>query len=73
MYVPVRDGTRLAIAGDSVGGNMTAAVTLMAKQRGGPSFAQQVLFYPVTDATFTRRARWLDFNTVVDASSTGSR
>lgn len=46
------DGTRLAIAGDSVGGNMTAAVTLMAKQRGGPGFVHQVLFYPVTDASF---------------------
>jgi acetyl esterase len=31
-------------AGDSVGGNMTAAVTLLAKQRGGLRFAQQVLF-----------------------------
>ncbi|MEU6095085.1 alpha/beta hydrolase [Streptomyces sp. NPDC047079] len=47
------DGSRLAVAGDSVGGNMTAAVTLMAKQRGGPKLAQQVLFYPVTDASFT--------------------
>jgi len=46
------DGKRLAIAGDSVGGNMTAAVTLMAKQRGGPKFIHQVLFYPVTDANF---------------------
>ncbi|GAA3062548.1 alpha/beta hydrolase [Streptomyces glomeratus] len=46
------DGSRLAVAGDSVGGNMTAAVTLMAKQRGGPRLAQQVLFYPVTDASF---------------------
>jgi acetyl esterase len=33
------DSSHLAIAGDSVGGNMTIAVTLMAKQRGGPSFA----------------------------------
>jgi acetyl esterase/lipase len=41
---------RLAIAGDSVGGNMTIAVTLMAKERGGPSFAAQLLYYPVTDA-----------------------
>src|SRR5947209_674403 len=40
----------LAIAGDSVGGNMTIAVTLMAKERGGPSFAAQLLYYPVTDA-----------------------
>ncbi|MBN6034387.1 alpha/beta hydrolase [Amycolatopsis sp. 195334CR] len=46
------DPTRIAIAGDSVGGNMTAAVTLLAKQRGGVSFRQQVLFYPVTDANF---------------------
>jgi acetyl esterase len=46
------DGNNMAIAGDSVGGNMTAAVTLMAKQRGGPKFVYQVLFYPVTDANF---------------------
>ncbi|MEU2356253.1 alpha/beta hydrolase [Streptomyces misionensis] len=46
------DGSRLAVAGDSVGGNMTAALTLMAKERGGPALAQQVLFYPVTDASF---------------------
>ncbi|WP_318199578.1 alpha/beta hydrolase [Streptomyces sp. SCL15-4] len=46
------DGTRLAVAGDSVGGNMTAALTLMAKQRGGLPLLQQVLFYPVTDANF---------------------
>ncbi|MFF9773476.1 alpha/beta hydrolase [Streptomyces sp. NPDC013978] len=46
------DGTRLAVAGDSVGGNMTAALTLMAKQRGDVPLVQQVLFYPVTDAGF---------------------
>jgi len=46
------DGSRLAIAGDSVGGNMTAAVALMAKQRGGPAIQLQVLLYPVTNATF---------------------
>jgi acetyl esterase len=46
------DAARLTIAGDSVGGNMTAAVTLMAKQRGGPAIRQQLLFYPVTDASF---------------------
>ncbi|RSM74791.1 alpha/beta hydrolase [Kibdelosporangium aridum] len=46
------DTTRIAIAGDSVGGNMTAAVTLMAKERGDVTFKQQVLFYPVTDANF---------------------
>ncbi|MFF4836905.1 alpha/beta hydrolase [Streptomyces sp. NPDC001315] len=46
------DGSRLAVAGDSVGGNMTAALTLMAKERGGIPLVQQVLFYPVTDAAF---------------------
>src|SRR3954463_7557800 len=46
------DSSRTAIAGDSVGGNMAAALTLLAKQRGDVSFVQQVLFYPVTDANF---------------------
>ncbi|MFJ8129030.1 alpha/beta hydrolase [Streptomyces hydrogenans] len=46
------DGTRIAVAGDSVGGNMSAALTLMAKQRGDVTLLQQVLFYPVTDARF---------------------
>lgn len=43
------DASRLAVMGDSVGGNMTAAITLMAKERNGPKIAYQVLFYPVTD------------------------
>lgn len=46
------DGTRLAVAGDSVGGNMTAAVTLLAKERGGPDIRFQALLYPVTNAAF---------------------
>ncbi|WP_027944922.1 alpha/beta hydrolase [Amycolatopsis taiwanensis] len=46
------DAARLAVAGDSVGGNMSAALTLMAKERGGVPLAYQVLFYPVTDASF---------------------
>ena len=44
------DASRLAIAGDSVGGNMTAVVSLMAKDRNGPEIKAQLLFYPVTDA-----------------------
>jgi acetyl esterase/lipase len=44
------DASRLAVAGDSVGGNMTAAVALLAKQRGDVSFIHQSLYYPVTDA-----------------------
>ncbi|KQW53128.1 esterase [Nocardioides sp. Root1257] len=46
------DPGRIAVAGDSVGGNMSAAVTIMAKQRGGPRLAAQLLYYPVTDASF---------------------
>ncbi|WP_439944447.1 alpha/beta hydrolase [Streptomyces sp. BBFR115] len=46
------DSTRLAVAGDSVGGNMSIALTLMAKERGDVLLVQQVLFYPVTDAAF---------------------
>ena len=46
------DTSRIAVAGDSVGGNMAAALTLQAKERGDVSLAAQVLFYPVTDASF---------------------
>jgi len=46
------DPERLALAGDSVGGNMTAAVTLLSRERGGPDIRLQLLFYPVTDASF---------------------
>jgi acetyl esterase len=46
------DPARLAVAGDSVGGNMTAAATLLAKERGDVRFLAQALLYPVTDATF---------------------
>ncbi|MBO0811073.1 MAG: alpha/beta hydrolase fold domain-containing protein [Microlunatus sp.] len=44
------DATRIAVAGDSVGGNMAAAVAIMAKQRGDVTFCNQSLYYPVTDA-----------------------
>jgi acetyl esterase/lipase len=46
------DASRIAVVGDSVGGNMSIALTMMAKERGGPRLAAQVLFYPVTDANF---------------------
>jgi acetyl esterase len=46
------NSSRLAIVGDSVGGNMAAAVTMLAKERGGPPIRFQVLFYPVTDTNF---------------------
>jgi acetyl esterase len=44
------DPARVALVGDSAGGNVTAALTFMAKERGGPQIAAQVLSYPVTDA-----------------------
>jgi acetyl esterase len=44
------DPSRMAVAGESVGGNMTAALALMAKERGDVTFVQQSLYYPVTDA-----------------------
>ncbi len=46
------DPQRLVVAGDSVGGNMVAAVTLLSKERGGPDILLQLLFYPVTEAAF---------------------
>ncbi|MFB7292624.1 alpha/beta hydrolase [Actinacidiphila glaucinigra] len=46
------DASRLAVCGDSVGGNMSAVFALMAKDRGDIDVAAQVLLYPVTDADF---------------------
>jgi acetyl esterase len=46
------DTSRVAIAGDSCGGNLAIATTLLAKQRGDITLAAQVLLYPVTDANF---------------------
>ncbi|HVJ42595.1 MAG TPA: alpha/beta hydrolase [Dongiaceae bacterium] len=45
------DGGRIAVAGNSVGGDMTAALTLMAKDRNGPKISYQVLLIPATDAS----------------------
>jgi acetyl esterase len=46
------DSARIAIGGDSAGGNLTACVALVARDRGGPGLVHQLLVYPVTDATF---------------------
>ncbi|HLJ32882.1 MAG TPA: alpha/beta hydrolase [Ktedonobacteraceae bacterium] len=43
------DATRLAVGGDSAGGNLTAVVNLIARDEGGPSISFQLLIYPVTD------------------------
>jgi acetyl esterase len=46
------DPSRLAVCGDSAGGNLAAVVALMARDRGGPSLGLQVLVYPVIDFRF---------------------
>ena len=46
------DPTSVVVGGDSCGGNLAAALTLLAKQRGSVNFVAQVLFYPVTNAAF---------------------
>ncbi len=46
------DGKRLAVTGNSVGGNMAAVVSLMAKDKGTPAIKFQLLLWPVTDANF---------------------
>ena len=43
------DGERLAVAGDSAGGNLAAVVSLMARDQGGPRISYQVLIYPAVD------------------------
>jgi acetyl esterase/lipase len=46
--LPRVDASRLAVAGDSAGGNLAASVTLAARDAGGPAIAHQLLAYPVT-------------------------
>ena len=46
------DGTNLAVVGNSVGGNMSTVIALMAKDKKGPKIKLQVLLWPVTNANF---------------------
>ena len=46
------DPERLIVCGDSAGGNLAAAVSLIARDNGGPAIAHQLLIYPVTDCNF---------------------
>ena len=46
------DPTRIAIVGDQMGGNIAAAIALLAPARGAVELQAQVLFYPATDASF---------------------
>lgn len=48
----------LAVAGDSSGGNLAAAVTLLARDRGGPALAAQVLVYPNTEYRGDTESTW---------------
>lgn len=50
------DCSRLAVAGDSAGGNIAAAVAILARDRHGPILRHQLLAYPVTDRQFSRRS-----------------
>ncbi len=50
------DASRIAVGGDSAGGNLAAATALMARDRKGPAIAFQLLIYPVTDAGDSRPA-----------------
>ncbi|OQP62010.1 alpha/beta hydrolase [Niastella vici] len=52
------DGQRLAVVGNSVGGNMAAVVSLMAKEKKEPDIRLQVLLWPVTDANFDTDSYW---------------
>jgi acetyl esterase len=46
------DSSRIAVCGDSAGGNLATVVTMMARDRGGPQIALQVLIYPITNHNF---------------------
>lgn len=66
------DGSRLAVAGNSVGGNMATVVALMAKEMKGPQIKFQLLLWPVTNAAFNTESysqyaeqRFLTKNTMV--------
>lgn len=54
--VPGIDTGRIAVAGDSAGGNLAAALCLLTKERGGRAIAHQLLIYPVTDTDFSRES-----------------
>lgn len=54
------DASRIAIAGDSAGGNLATAVAMVSKNQSGPELKFQLLFYPVTDANFDTPS-YLDF------------
>ncbi|HEY4108667.1 alpha/beta hydrolase [Puia sp.] len=50
------DGKRLGVVGNSVGGNMTGATALMAKEKKGPAIGVQIMMWPVADASFSQES-----------------
>jgi acetyl esterase/lipase len=50
------DGKRMAIVGNSVGGNMTTVTTLMAKAKGGPQIRLQIMMWPIVDADYNTKS-----------------
>jgi acetyl esterase len=57
------DPTRLALAGDSAGGNLAAVTALRARDEGGPAIKAQVLLYPVTDHYSVQRPSYSERGT----------
>lgn len=53
------DGKKIGIVGNSAGGNLATAATLLAKENGGVNIAVQILFWPVTNADFETDSYWL--------------
>jgi acetyl esterase len=56
LRISLLDTSRLAVAGDTVCGNMVAVVTHLAKERKGLRFATRALFYPVTDSSLSQES-----------------
>ncbi|MGB6746276.1 MAG: alpha/beta hydrolase [Terracidiphilus sp.] len=66
------DAARIAVAGDSAGGGLAAAVSMLAAQRGRPRICLQALLYPVTDCDFTT-ASYRDFETGLNLDAAAMR
>lgn len=66
------DAARIAVAGDSAGGTLATAVSLLAARRGGPKIVLQALLYPIVDCDFTT-ASYREFESGLNLSAAGMR